>query len=275
MSIDITDEQKRTYLTQNLWLCDKGVLKNIPASKPTKMFYNPNFAIPETEASCCDIHVNSKDQLTIAREMVQNGFNPVMISLMTDEFDGKNYDTSRGFINDNINLRTNIHRHLQQSTMYPIEKNKILYCRQVQVLRNESYDLNPNDMFRLGIILVNPVNEPRIVSCSNNILNERDYFTTKQTIEAIYQTAIEAGHDVLILNDFACIHNKIPIVDIIDLYNMMNLKYTAMLKYVIVCIPYDNSDDYEAYNTFNEHIIRIQDEIDSAIEPTHEDIAIN
>ena len=61
---------KKKIITQNMTLCEFGLLKNLPLIKPIKHCINNNLQIPDTNNFCEVYVVKDIQPLSIAREYI-------------------------------------------------------------------------------------------------------------------------------------------------------------------------------------------------------------
>lgn len=243
-------DRKKTYINDNIRFCDFGPLKNLLIGKPVKCNFNNNFDCRVTNCFT-DVHViKNIHTLTIAKEYILKKHNPIVLNIVTREFDGNGISSSHGMLDDLINIRTNFYKTI--TGYYPLKYSEVIYTPLITVIRNESLSINPNEFYRTNLITASPINDPEL---TNGALNFDDYIMTKETIENIFQTAAQNNHDILILNDFGCSTEKIPVSDIVDIFNICILNYGYLFKSIIFSIQNDEA----TYYYFLKNIIKPQD----------------
>lgn len=245
---------KKTLLTQNIQQCKYGHYANIPVFMSNKFHYDSKFNLGEP-INYCDVYVLHKHPLLIVKEMKLKGHNPAVLSIVSNSFDGSNLDTFEGFHDDYLNLRTNYCKTIGQVS-YPLQVSDILYTKNLYVIRDENMlFLHPSNFYSFNHIVASPIENPKLYKKK---LKLDDYILIKELIETIFQSAILDNNDVLILNDFGCKYNKIPLQDIIYLYNMNILKYGHFFKYIIIATPLVDQADKDLYLLFEKEIIKPQ-----------------
>lgn len=251
---------KKSIITQNIWLCEYGILKNLPVTKTVKNNFNNNLLLQEGN-NFCDVIVNNISAITIARELILNKMNPIILNLVTEEFTGSNMTNPNGIIDDTLYLITNYYKSNINSGHYPLNNTEITLTPNVIVFRNENYSfLNSKEYFKIDIITASPIYEPKLEEKDGiKYYNFDDYLSTKELIENIFQTAYQTNHDALILNDLGCNHFKHPIGDLVDIINLCILKYGSLLKYVFFSIPIKHESDLAIFAYFSKQIIKPQD----------------
>lgn len=270
---------KKYIMSQNTYMCKYGMLNKLPVFVSIKNYYNPTFSLG-TSYNFADVYVKSVHPLLIARECVNKGLFPVILHTVTSEFNGANMESSEGIYDDTLNIRSNFHRTLNSTGLYPIKGAAVVYAPKVTIIRDEGFQINTQTMFSIGVINASPIHEPETKTKKtqknkkkddedeNNAedadnMNIDNYFTTKETIENIFQTAINGNHDVLILTDFGCKYNKHSVKDIVDIYNLSILKYGHMFKYIYIAIPIREHADMAFYAYFSKEIIKPQELVDN------------
>lgn len=241
---------KKEMVTQNISLSKYGMYKNLPHQKALKNSYTEKFNI-ELSTQIAEVYINQLHSLILAKAFSQNNLNPAIVMSVNREFDGSNIEGSLNINDDIINIRTTVSKTIDRS-MFPIDNNIVL-LNTVHVIRDESYQFiaNSNDIFPVSIIVAAPLEPER------SPLSIKDYIITKEIIESIFQTASMCGNQVLILDDFGC-KLKGPIKDIIDIYNMMIVKYCHNFKYIVISIPTYDKTDIAIYTYFSKKIIMLQ-----------------
>jgi hypothetical protein len=250
-----SNRSKKYLMGQNIYICKYGQLQNLPLFKSIKTYYNSEFDMA-TPSSFCDVHVKAVHPLILAKEFVQKGLNPVILTTVSHEFNGSNIEASEGMNDDILNMRTNFHRTFNNNGLYPIKGAETVYAPYVTIIRDDGFNINFNDMFRVGVIVASPLHEPKL---EEDVFNLNDYYITKEIIEIVFQTAISGNHNVLILTDFGCKVNKNPLKDIVDIFNMHILNYGHMFKYIVFAFHINEQTDLMYYSYYSKEIIKPQD----------------
>lgn len=248
-------QYKKDLVTQNMRLIDYGPLKNLPIYKSIRNKYNDNFQTHDSD-TFCDVYV-LKDitSITIA-ESYSDKYSIAIVNMITEDYDGGSVQSSRGFIDDAINIRTNIYKSI--SNVYPINKGEVAYSKDVTVIRNSKYQIIPKDFFKINVITT-PIH---FINDNQSDVTIDDYMLVREIIETIFQTAIISRDEILILSDFCCTSNGKLIRDIVDIYNLCILKYGYYFKNIIILIDTKNSNICPHYYYFLKNIIIPQDLID-------------
>ena len=249
---------KKNLVSDNMKYCNIGPLKNLPLGRPIKNNYNNNFCFGETDFFADVYIVKDIHAISLAKEYMLKHFNPIILNTVTKEFDGNNIPSSQGILDDIINVRTNFYK--TSANYYPLKYSEVIYSPCITVIRNDSFVINPPEFFRINLITATPVNSPKL---EDGMLNLEDYIVTKETIENIFQTAAQTNHDVLILNDFGCVSEKIPVNELVDIFNLCILHYGSLFKTIIFSIQAITPAQEAIYYYFLKNIIKTQELVNS------------
>lgn len=248
-------QYKKDLVTQNMRLIEYGPLKNLPIYKSIRNKYNDNFQIQNSD-TFCDVYVLKGITNIAVAESYSGKYSIAVVNMMTDDYDGGSVQSSRGFIDDTINVRTNLYKSI--ANMYPINKGEVAYSKDVTVIRNNKYQTVPKDFFKINVIttLIHFLQE------NQSDVTLDDYMLVREIVETIFQTAIISRDEILILSDFGCVSNGKLIRDIVDIYNLCILKYGHHFKYIVILVDVKNSSSTPHYYYFLKNIIIPQDLID-------------
>jgi hypothetical protein len=256
---------KKKYIYENNYQSRFGTYKSILTAPPKKNNYDAHFNI-DNQNTMCDVLVRHQHGLDLVKDLKVQGFYPVLVSNINTAFDGNKMDTFDGFHDEYLLYRTNYCKTVVPN-IYPLHGPEVMYNYGLSVIRDDKLTFieDPKQIIMFNQIVTSPIESPKL---QKKKLSIEDYILTKELIENIFQTAILGKNDVLLLNDFSCKNTKIPIDDIIFLYNMNILKYGHYFKYIIICIPIMEQPDRHIYAYFEQNIIKPQNLV------TDEDINI-
>jgi hypothetical protein len=244
---------KKNIITENIFICKYGALQYLPVHKPIKNYYNPNFFV-NASTNFADIYVKSVHSLILAKEFIKNNMNPVVVTTVNKEFDCTNLENSANMYDDTINMKTNFSK-VNLPSLYPLKGSEVIYSKYLSIIRDDTYNFNTENIHQVALITATPIHQPELLDSNMNL---SDYFETKETIEAIFQTALAGNHDVLILGDFGCKFENSPMKDIVDIFNIMILKYGYYFKFIVISIPINDTADAARFVYFNKEIIKPQ-----------------
>ena len=242
---------RKNIVGQNIFLCKYGSLKSLSFSKSIKNFHEPNFNINMT-TNFADVYVKSMHTIEMAREFLKHNLNPVIVTTVTKDFDGTNIENSTGMTDPLINVRTTFHSTLTANSLYPLKGSEVIYNKMLHVIRDNI--MNINDFVTVSLIVASSKNIPK----KQKTLKYTEYLELREIIETVFQTAISGGNDVLILDDFGCKTTGIPENDIIDIFNIMILKYGYCFKFIVIAINLTDQTDFKKYALFDKEIIKPQ-----------------
>jgi hypothetical protein len=251
---------KKSIIEENIRLCKYDQLSQLKSNMTIKKKFNNNYDLPEPD-DFCEVHVLTKHPLLLTKSLINNNYRPLLLTTVTNEFDGTNIETSKGMHDNILNIRTNFLTTINQ-TFYPIKGIEVVYNPTVTIIRelDTQFSLLPmQEMYSIGVCVASPLHNPKIVK---NLLGFDDYIITKELIETVFQTAIDGHHDVVILPDFGCLQSGGYIEAITDIYNACILKYGHMFRYIFIAFEpdvYRSDKDKKIYNYMTKNIIYPQE----------------
>jgi hypothetical protein len=252
------DSKYKTFIiNENNNYCKYTDHKNLQIKKSLKLKYRSNFPIPEPQRFA-EVYIKNIHSLILSKECLIQKLKPVIVNIVSPSFDG----TPLHFYDDFISMKTNFYQTIDSIDLYPIQKN-IVYVPILTVIRDANFDINIKFFYSICCITAALVNEPEIIE--EKYMNFNDHMTCLEVIESIFQTAKLADHDTLILTDFGCKYNKVPIVDLVDILNLLILKYGGFFKNIYFSIPASSEFDLAIYEYFSKNIIKPQDISDNIL----------
>jgi len=273
---------KKNIVMQNNYICKFGYLQNKSSYTSVKNNYNEeyNVGIP---IKFCDVFILKIHPLIIAKEFFNCNLNPAIVNVVNEKYTENNIENLEGVYDEILNLRTNFQCISRQNNNFPPKENEVIYTPQVFVMRDEM--LNPTqNIFKVSFITITSKPEEYHIlkykekedkeesedshtseSSSdkksknvNRIFSAETYILFKSKIELILQTAHYAGNQVVIFNDFGCIHDDLPFDDFIDIMNSCILKYGHLFKEIIFAIPVRTQAEQLLYERLMEKLIKPQ-----------------
>lgn len=257
-------KNKKQLLSQTQYICKLGIFSNLQILRPLKRDYISDYNIEES-LNFANVYIKPFHSLIIAKEFITNNITPVIMNIVSPEFTGTNIMNEVDEIYDeNLVIRTNYLRtvNTKEESIYPLKNQEVILSPCVTVIKNETcqqFISNPKELYRVGVITAS-VREMKLI---NNILSFDDYILIREIIENVFQTAHDTGYEALILTDFSLHKTKIPINDIIDIYNNLILKYGYLFKYIVIAIPYKTKEELECFGIFAKEIIKPQELVDN------------
>lgn len=267
------DHRLRKYLVQqNIYTCKFGVYQNFPVMKSQKNFFNENFNMaPPYEYA--NVVINMKHPIDVAYEFTKIGNKPAIVNTVSKDFSGTNIDTCDGFLDPFINIRTSFNKTLNSFNLFPVKDGEAVYAPIAYIIRNDSMQLlPPGQIGKISMITVSLDSNLELKPYKNTKksadlhFTQDDYIKVSQSLEAVFQTAIIGGNDILIFNDFGCKTSKYPIDDVIDMFNTCIYKYGHMFKHIVLATFASPQSDMGYITKFNENIIHPQSIIQEFME---------
>uniref|UniRef100_A0A6C0E9D6 Macro domain-containing protein n=1 Tax=viral metagenome TaxID=1070528 RepID=A0A6C0E9D6_9ZZZZ len=247
--------RKSSLINQNIHASKYGQYKECKTARPIKCFGMRDFNAGPIN-SVCEVQVFNAHSIDVASNYCAHGFNagyinflnPCCVCVVGREFCASNYPASEGIRDDIFNLRTNLNATTDFVNPYPIKDNESVYNPFLTVIRNINMDpLNYQSIFKFGLIVSSPINKP--VLLSDDKMSSTDFLHTLENIKTIFQTAINAKHNVLILPPYGHVEDDVPQEDIIKIYNSCIFEYGHKFKIIAIAIPpWDGKNLYELYN---------------------------
>jgi hypothetical protein len=269
---------KKSLVLQNNYICKFGYLQNKSSYTSYKNQLNENYNVG-LPITFCDVYILKIHPLIIAKQFVNLNMNPVILNLVNEKYTMNNIENLEGVYDEILNLRTNFQCISKQNNNFPPKENEVNYTPQVIVMRDETLNPSPN-IFKVSFITLTCKPESYTIlkyletdsdseelETENSSLEQKlkkicsvdTYLNLKSKVELVFQTAHYGGNRVLILNDFGCVHDNIPIDDIIDIMNSCILKYGHLFKEIIFALNSRTHEEIEVYDQMLKNIIKPQD----------------
>lgn len=277
---------KKNIVLQNNYICKFGYLRDKTNYMSFKNYLNEEYCVG-TPISFCDVYILKLHPLIIAKEFVNCNLSPVLINIVGEKYTEHNIENLEGVYDEILNLRTNFQCISRQNNNFPPKDNEVIYTPQVMVIRDELLNYTQN-IFKVAFITITSKPETyKILPYREDIDTDLDsedskvaiekiktimsvdtYMLFKNKIELIFQTAHYAGNNVIIFGDFGCIQDKLPIEDIIDIFNSNIFKYGHLFKEIVFAINVRLPKEQQLYEQFCDKIIKpqniiIDDEVDN------------
>ena len=263
MSTYRNNKNKQIWMNQNISHSKFGVYRGCQTGRAMKMMMSGSFNVGPIN-NICNVFVINRHAIDVVGEFCSKGFNagltdginPAAMCVVSRDFYGSNLVTSEGMRDETYNLRTNFNCSISQHNPYPMKDNECVYNRFITTIRDVNYNpLTLQQIYRYGLIVSSPIYKPQLLD--ENRMATGDFLKTLSTIECIFQAAITAGHNLLVLTPFGHTDDEVPQEDIIKIYNSCIYKYGHRFKYVIVAVPV--WDGKQLFEIFNKDIIKPQE----------------
>lgn len=255
------NREKKYIITQNITASKYTQYKDCVVGPAIKNRYNTRF--PAGKASnICNVFVLNDHSLEVVSEFCAKGFNaglinnlnPCIMHVVTNDFVGSTFEQMEGIRDETILLRTNYVNSVSQHNPYPIKEEETVYNKYLTVIRQQNMRAMPyNMLYRFGLITTVTPKKPKLLDETK--MTKDEFLKVLTTIEAVFQTAIFYGHNLIVLSPFGHTEDDVPQEDIIKIYNNCIFKYGFRFKYILVAIPPDEKKLFELYK---ENIVKPQ-----------------
>ncbi len=288
---------KKNIVLQNNYICKFGYLQNKSNYSSYKNHYNENYNVG-IPIKFCDVYILKIHPLIIAQQFVNCNLNPVILNIVNETYTEHNIENLEGVYDEILNLRTNFQCISRHNNNFPPKDNEVIYTPQVIVMRDESLQVQQNTYKVSFITMTNKPKKYQIlkylettdsdddddeIDSENSsldrklkkILSVESYLEFKSKLELIFQTAHFGGNQVLILNDLGCVHDNLPLEDIIYIINSCILKYGHLFKEIIIALNGKTQEENYVFDEMVEKIIKPQELINNEEDKLQDNLLAN
>lgn len=235
----------------NIWKETQELTNNY--SKPpqsVKFTYEPAFKIPVTLKQT-KIAIHNQDTIDCAIELMNQGFNPLVLNLADDCEPGGCINYGSGAQEESLFRRSNYWKTLTQEH-YPITNEQAVYSPQVCVFRASEQNkwailVEPK---KLDFIACPGVKFPMT---KNDLLVDKDIKKLENKIELILQVAHKTSHDSIVLGALGCGAWKNPPEHVAHICRRVLNKHIGVFKKIVFAILTSTDSTYKT-RTDNYHI---------------------
>lgn len=275
---NVNPQIKNETINQNNFnfVANNGLYRNLPSGPTFKRSYEKNFSsnrmnnggVGDPDCNVAVMHMNPLDILESLSskgiEALKDNCYPLIMHPVHKMFDGKLMTHSNGVYDERLVLRSNYYTITRSSfKYYPLQRpEELVYINKAIVIRDNAYNnMNYDQLYPCGVATVTPDISSDLLDIDGmNCLTASDYMPLQRMYEAVFQTAIEYRHNCVIIPMLPT-ETNIPFNDQIRILNLCILQYSTFLQGIIIAIPLTYSNEHANY--FNEHIIKIQDIVES------------
>lgn len=262
---------------KELYLENKKVLKNF-LPKDT-IFYKHPTLITEANIYECNITCVNSDIITEYNNLLNSGYNPVIINVCNKERACGKYDMgSYKTITDEEELCriSNLSSYLypygkptlrsvkecvipHKEVRYPLDSGDVIYCKDVTFFRNTKNNwykllnnyINCDLIFTPAISLrekeTSILKEDLKYKDDNGNLNLDGKQILKSSIVNAFITALNHQKDSLVITDFGIRSYYLIEEDVLDVFLSVLKEYKKMFKNIIFVLPYKRSNYYKHF----------------------------
>ncbi len=156
------------------------------------------------------VEICHEDILYGARIARQRGYDPVILNMANEWYPGGGVQYGVRAQEEDLFRRTNYHMYIHEDS-YPLEGTKCVYTPNVAVIKDEVYNLLDNIEY-YPFIAASGVMSP--ILTKSGALSAEDRELWKEKIRVLFRTAVQYGHDAIILSAWGCGSYHNPPVDV-------------------------------------------------------------
>ena len=235
----------KTYQERmDCWKHTQYLSRNSQYDESVKYYTDDEFTF-DKRYQYTPIQVVDDDVLDCNVRMIQNGYDPVVLSFSDGVTPGGSIESGKRTQEENIFRRTNYHKTLKES-FYPINNNECVYSPNVIIYKlSEKYNWELlNDLYLTHLIASPVMKSPKLVSGYNDLKmfhkDDENIFINKMRL--VFQTAYNNDHDSLILGPHSCSSVTGPIEHVAQLFKNVMHEYDGMFKLIVFAIPIDEPE---------------------------------
>lgn len=204
------------------------------------------------DGSVQPVEVLDLDTFEAARELYRRGYkSPVILNMASAQTAGGGWRRAGAAQEESLMFRSTYCRSLENFT-YPLSPSKILYSPRVYVFKDPGYRLLEwEDCFWVSAIATPAVKNPKLTS-EGAYRNAEDYQIMQYKIAGTIQTAIDKGHDSIVLGALGCgcYHNPVHLVSKMFREIIRFNGYDSKIKIVFAILGAENYDAFRrVFNT--------------------------
>lgn len=241
----IDDRTKKQLSNNTIYQVKNGLYKKFPAFKMVPFSYIGHYD-PGIPNNICEVDIVYEHILDAVEKYAEKGINysmiglnPVIVNIVSKEFNGSNLELCQNMRDPLINIRTTFCNAVGTQPPFPTKDDECVYSKLITIIKtkNPTTFLSPQDTYRTGLITVAPLQIKNEKLLSGNKMCSEDFMKTLIIIECVFQAAISRNHSVIVLPPFGHEDDNNPIDDIIKIYNYCIYKYGHMFKKIIIAVP--------------------------------------
>lgn len=170
------------------------------------------------------IEVKNMDTFDLAKEMLDNGFNPLVLNLASDIKPGGGWKNNKTAQEESLFFRSTYALSLdnelikqfmkitRNDNFYPLEWYEEIYSPDIYVFKDSEYSkMKPKDYYYVNCLAAVGLRNPKYLS-NGKLKNEEDHNKLKEKIKGIFKIAKLKNHDCLVLGALGCgVFNNDPI----------------------------------------------------------------
>ena len=199
----------------------------------------------EREKYPIDIEIFDIDTFDMATEYCAKGLNPLVLNMASNIRPGGGVANGSTAQEEVLFRKSNCHLTHPRS-FYPLKDNESIYSPEITIIKDNHYSLI--EEVKISMIAVPAIRQPYLI---NGKYNKRDYDLMSYKIECIFTTALNKGHDSLVLGALGCgVFNNPPSMAA-NIFKDCIEKYGRYFKKIGFAILVCNKRDSNNLDTFS------------------------
>lgn len=157
-----------------------------------------------TDPITSDVEICNADSFEMAVKYVAEGYKPLVLNMASDFKAGGGVAKGSKAQEEDL-FRRSSYRCVMDDSMYPLAPDEIIYSPKVYICKDSSYKYLKEPVC-VACIAVPGVRHPSVIvhHGEEEYMNQEDKDRMIDKIAAIFQVAIENGHDALVLGALGC-----------------------------------------------------------------------
>jgi len=225
-------------------VCNTSGLVDLPpqSTKFTHSITVKSNTSVKKKRKAAEIKVLNDDTFDVAKQLIDVGNNPLVLNMANHRIAGGGVRNGARAQEECLFRRSNYYQTLTPD-LYPIEDDEMIYSPKVTVIKDREY--NYCDFWSCSCLAIAALRKKRFSS----YYDDDDLVIMLSKVRAMFEAAIEYGHDSLVLGAFGCgaFHN--PPYTVANIFKQVCAEYLHCFKkiYFAVLSPPGNMN-YEVFN---------------------------
>jgi uncharacterized protein (TIGR02452 family) len=205
----------------------------------------------------CEPEVIVADCVDVARHLIDNGLNPLLLNMASATSPGGGFLKGDGAQEENLHRRSNyylatnsLEPHPRSFVRYPLPDDGGIYSPSITFFRGTEEQGYPIcEPVSIACIAVAALRHPNVSSRNGELVfaSDSNRALMKQKVRLMFRAAAENGHDALVLGAFGCGAFKCPAEAVARLMGEVNQEYRSVFRRVVIAI-YDDHNSFNAVN---------------------------
>jgi uncharacterized protein (TIGR02452 family) len=196
------------------------------------------------------VEVCNIDTLDMALDFCKFKMRPLVLNMASNICPGGGVKSGKSAQEECIFRRTNaIYTHPKE--WYPLERSQCVYCPDVTILKDSTYNVLPeSEQYSVGMLALPALRKPKLLkNCTEYQSTDRERMEIK--IEAIFKIAITHGHDALVLGALGCGVFCNPPLEVAQLFKAAIVKYGGFFKrigFAVLTVKPEDANNFDIFS---------------------------